>query len=128
MPSVIRQMTLQVFGQTFWLRRLCPVPLKVPSQQSGLMANAIDSEHEVHDSPDQGHEPNKPYPRDGGTRIALVENRVPSRQHREKQPKSDGSDVPDVVCQITNGRRHCSLFLTLVLIVFMTDLTSILLG
>jgi hypothetical protein len=120
--SVIRQMTLQLFGQTFGLCGLCPVAFKVPSQQSGLMANAIDSEDEVHDSPDQGHEPNETYPRDGGTRITFFENRVPSRQHRENQPKSDCSDVPDVVRQITKGRRHCGLSLRLLLFVFMAHL------
>ena len=81
MPCVIRQMALQVFRQTFGLGGLCPVPLKVPSQQSGLMANAIDSEDKVHDSPGQGHEPDEAHPRDGGARITLVEDRVPSCQH-----------------------------------------------
>jgi hypothetical protein len=52
MPSVIRQMVLQLVRKTFGLRGFSPVPLKVPSQKSGLMANAIDSENEVHDSPD----------------------------------------------------------------------------
>jgi hypothetical protein len=88
------------------------------------MANAIQAEEEVHDSPEQGHEPNETHPRDGGARIALVENRVPSRQHREKQPKSDGSDVPDVVHQITNGHRHYGLSLRLVLFVFMAHFFS----
>ena len=70
------------------------------------MANAIDSEDEVHDSPDQGHEPNETHPRDGGARITLVENRVSSRQHREKKSKSDGGNAPDVVHKIINGHRH----------------------
>ncbi len=117
-PSVIRQMALQVFRQTFGLCGLRPVPLKVSAQQSGLMANTIDSENEVHDSPDQGHEPNESHPCHGGTRITLGENRVPSHQHREKQSKPDGSDVPEVVYQITNVYRHCGLFLRLVRFVF----------
>jgi hypothetical protein len=106
MPSVIRQMALQLVRQTFGLCGLRPVPLKVPSQQSGLMANAIDSEDKVHDSPDQGHEPNETHPRDGGARLTLMKNRVPSRQHREKKSKSDGSNAPDVVHKIINGHRH----------------------
>jgi hypothetical protein len=44
---------------------------------------------------------------------------MPSRQHREKKPKSDGSDVPDVVNHITNGDRHCGLSLRLAFFVFM---------
>jgi hypothetical protein len=52
MPHVIRQMALQLFRKTFELRGMCPVPLKVTSQQSGLMADAIDSEDKVHDSAD----------------------------------------------------------------------------
>ena len=62
MPCAIRQMALQLFRKTFGLRGLGPVPLKVSSQQSGLVANAIHSEDEVHDSPDQGHEPNEAHP------------------------------------------------------------------
>ena len=72
MPSVIRQMALQLFRQTFCLCLLCPVPFKVSSQQSRLMANAIASEDEVNDRPDQGHEPNETHPRDGGARITLA--------------------------------------------------------
>ena len=83
------------------------------------MSNAVDSEDEVQDRTDQGHEPNETYPRDGGARITLVENYVSGRQHREKQPKSDGSDVPDLKHQITNSYRHYGLPLKLVLFVFM---------
>ena len=111
MPAVIRQMARQLFRQTFGMRGLCPVPIEVPSQQRGLMANAIDSEDEVHDRPGQGHEPNETHPRDGRARITLIENRVPGRQHREKQPKSDRGDVPGVEHQITNSYGHCGLLL-----------------
>jgi len=88
------------------------------------MANAIDSEDKVHDSPDQGHEPNETHPRDGGARITFVENRVPGRQHREKQPKPDGSDVPHVVHQITKGLCHRGLSLSLVIFVFIVHFFS----
>jgi hypothetical protein len=124
MPSVIRQVALQFFRQTFGLRGLRPVSLQVLSQQSGPMANAIQAEEEVHDSPDQGHEPNETHPRDGGARVTFVENRVPSRQPSEKQPQSDGSDVPGVVQQIPNSHRHCYLSLRLVLFVFMAHFLS----
>jgi hypothetical protein len=60
MFSVIRQMALQLFRQACGLRGLCPVPLKVPSQQSGLMANAIDSEDEYMTAPTRGTSQTKP--------------------------------------------------------------------
>ena len=71
------------------------------------MANAIHSEDEVKDSSDQGHEPRQSHPGDCGVRITLVQNHVPRRHHREQQPKPDGSDVPAVVHEITNGYCHC---------------------
>ena len=40
---------------------------------------------------------------------------VPGRQHREKKPKPDGSDVPHVAHQITKGLCHRGLSLSLVI-------------
>jgi len=61
-----------------FLRRTCGAPfaLRVPLQRSGLMPDAIGSEDEVKDRPDQGHEPDETQPCDGGTRITLVEARM----------------------------------------------------
>ena len=64
------------------------------------MANSIDSENEVQDRPDQGHEPDEPHPCQRGAGIALVENHVPRRQRRKEQPKSDDGDVPGFVHQV----------------------------
>jgi hypothetical protein len=80
------------------------VSLQVSSQQSRLAANPIQAEDEVRDGPDQGHKANETHPRDGGTRITLPENRVPSRQRSEKKLKSDGNDIPEVVQHITNSQ------------------------
>lgn len=66
------------------------------------------------------HKPEEPHRCDGGARITLVEGRTPGCQHREKQPKSAGSDVPDVP-QIENGRRHYGLSRWLTLSVFRAD-------
>ncbi len=70
------------------------------------MTKAIDSEDEVQDSSDQGRKPNEAHPCDGRARITLMEDRVPSRRYGEKQPESNDGDVPEVMREMTSGRRH----------------------
>jgi hypothetical protein len=72
------------------------------------MPDAIGSEDEVKDRPDQVQEPDETHPCDGVARITLVADRMPGCQHREKQPKSDDSDVPDMP-KMENGQHHYGL-------------------